>query len=452
MSQTSDSLADVPAAPAQPDGGAELRSRTLVRLLARLIRLRSLVLPVVLAFTLWIGVSDEATWRRILLLVVAGVMTSLITHDLLVRERVRLTPNLVVVVLMQYLVIFATGGMASPVLPLILLITVLFGLTAPGQRAWLVVLTVHLPVLWSITAIQLSGLVDLAPSALTGTGPQSPALALSIATFMSVAMVMATLFATAASTALEHMIDEALRTRDAALEARSAQARELTTLSGEIAHELKNPLASVKGLAQLVSRELERAGEAGAGGKSVERMQVLRREVDRMQGILDEFLNFSRPLVPLTQREVELRELVDHVVDLHEGVAGERRVELRAHGRARAVCDPRKLEQVLINLVQNALEVAPAASVIDLEIEGRAGRAGIVVRDRGPGIDPALRDRIFEPGVTGKGDGSGLGLTIARALARQHGGELELVDLEAGGCEARLTLPPANSPTGEKHA
>src|SRR5690606_3764038 len=119
---------------------------------------------------------------------------------------------------------------------------------------------------------------------------------------------------------------------------RSQLARELTTLSGEIAHELKNPLASVKGLAQLVSRELER-GEAGselgsgARGKSAERMQVLRREVDRMQAILDEFLNFSRPLVPLDLREVELRDRVTHVVDLHEGVASERRVAIRVRGR-----------------------------------------------------------------------------------------------------------------------
>jgi signal transduction histidine kinase len=219
-------------------------------------------------------------------------------------------------------------------------------------------------------------------------------------------------------------------------------------LSGEIAHELKNPLASVKGLAALIER-----GELS--GKSAERMQVLRREVDRMQEILEEFLNFSRPLVPLDLREIELRELIDHVVDLHEGVAAERRVTLLADGRARLRCDPRKVEQVLLNLVQNSLEVAVAASTIEIDLRsvGMPGTLGmgaqITIRDAGPGLPDDLRGRVFEAGVTGKSDGSGLGLTIARALARQHGGELELGDRRDGkrGCEAILSLPKANQET-----
>src|SRR5690606_11986556 len=149
----------------------------------------------------------------------------------------------------------------------------------------------------------------------------------------------------------------------------------------------------------------------------------------------------------------ELRELVDHVVDLHEGIAGERRVELRARGRARAVCDPRKVEQILINVVQNALEVAPAGTAVELEVvEAPPEQVRVYVRDQGPGLDQDRRERLFEPGVTGKREGSGLGLTIARALARQHGGELELVDRSARGsgergCEARLTLPLTGSPS-----
>jgi two-component system, NtrC family, sensor histidine kinase HydH len=176
-------------------------------------------------------------------------------------------------------------------------------------------------------------------------------------------------------------------------------------------------------------------------------MHVLRREVDRMQAILEEFLNFSRPLIPLNQRELELRELVDHVVDLHEGIAGERRVDLRARGRARVSCDPRKVEQILINVVQNALEVAPAGTAVEIEVvDARPEQVRVHVRDQGPGLDETLRERLFEPGVTGKREGSGLGLTIARALARQHGGELELDDRPGKtGCEATLRLPTMES-------
>lgn len=433
-------------------GPKELRQRTLVRVLSRLLRLRGLFLPLLLAFAVWIGLSDTASWRRILMLAIVSVMATLVVHDVIVTWRTRtgrsapavaVAPNLVVVAFMQHVVIFATGGMASPIVPLVLLIVVLTGLTTERRLAWMVVLCVHLPALWIETGVQLSGLVELTPTALAwadGRSGQTPATTLVIATLMTFAIMITTVFGTFTAHGLNLMVDEALRARDLALTARNLTARDLTTLSGEIAHELKNPLASVKGLAQLISRELERQDPPS---KSVERMQVLRREVDRMQSILEEFLNFSRPLIPLNQREVELRELVDHVVDLHEGFAGERRVQLRARGRARLVCDPRKVEQILINLVQNAIEAAPAGTAVELEIvDVGPEQVCVHVRDEGVGLDDALRERVFDPGVTGKREGSGLGLTIARALARQHGGELELDDrADRPGCEATLLLP-----------
>jgi signal transduction histidine kinase len=334
--------------------------------------------------------------------------------------------------------------MASPIIPLILVVVLLSGLLIERRAAWLVIVCVHLPALWIETGVQLSGLVELTPTALAwpdGSSGQTPTTTLVIAVLMSLAVMISTVFGTSTAHGLNAMVDEALRVRDSALTARNQQARELTTLSGEIAHELKNPLASVKGLAQLISRELEREQPPS---KSAERMQVLRREVDRMQTILEEFLNFSRPLVPLNQREVELRELVEHVVDLHEGVASERRVQLHARGRAQLLCDPRKVEQILINLVQNALEAAPAGTAVELKIvHAQPEQVRVHVRDQGPGLDEALRERVFEPGVTGKREGSGLGLTIARALARQHGGELALDDRgpDQRGCEATLLLP-----------
>jgi len=165
-----------------------------------------------------------------------------------------------------------------------------------------------------------------------------------------------------------------------------------------------------------------------------------------MQAILDEFLNFSRPLMPLSQREVGLRELVDHVVDLHEAMAGQRRVELQVLEREpiRCVCDPRKVEQILINLVQNALEATDPGTRIELELaSGPAELVELRVRDAGPGLTPELRAQVFELGVSDKATGSGIGLTVARAIARQHGGELELGARADGarGCEAVLSLP-----------
>jgi two-component system sensor histidine kinase HydH len=438
-------------------GGDELRHRTMLRVFERLLQVRRMFGPVLLGVALWIGLGDTAAWRQATSFVLVVLLCMMTVYDVRLAVAARrgrtqlpaLIPSLIAIAMMQHVMIFVSGGMTSPMLPLILPIVFLSGLLNT-QRMNRSMVAIHLVALWIEAGVDLAGLVELTPTVLGGPDSRSPVLTLCLAIVMSLAVMVTTVMSTTAARALSQLIDEALAGRDAALASHAEQNRALTTLSGEIAHELKNPLASVKGLAALIER-----GELS--GKSAERMQVLRREVDRMQEILEEFLNFSRPLVPLDLREIELRELVDHVVDLHEGVAAERRVDLVADGHARLRCDPRKIEQVLLNLVQNALEVAPSGSRIELELRshGSLGMSGmgaqIAVRDAGPGLADDLRGRVFEAGVTGKSDGSGLGLTIARALARQHGGELELGDRRdhEPGCEAILTLPENLKPETE---
>jgi signal transduction histidine kinase len=135
-------------------------------------------------------------------------------------------------------------------------------------------------------------------------------------------------------------------------------------------------------------------------------------------------------------------------------MARQRRVALVVRAAPAPVrCDARKVKQVLINLVQNALDASAAGGAVEIEVpEPLGGAARVLVLDRGPGVDPAVAGRAFDPGVTSKASGSGLGLTIARALARQHGGDVDLGPRDGGGSAAVLRLPadaaaaPAQAP------
>ena len=161
-----------------------------------------------------------------------------------------------------------------------------------------------------------------------------------------------------------------------------------------------------------------------------------------MQEILESLLNFSRPLVPLAMEEVEAGALAEDVARMHEGAAVERGLRVRVEDSgARLTCDPRKVRQVLVNLVQNAIHASPDGADVVLAVETRDEAVRFEVLDRGAGIAPGVRTRLFEAGVTTKDEGSGIGLVVARSIARQHGGELSLDDREGGGCRAVLSLP-----------
>ena len=291
--------------------------------------------------------------------------------------------------------------------------------------------------IWAMAWLKVGGLLPhFNPSLFGGDALAgwNGAHVLWVATLATLGLVLATFLGRGFRRSLDGVLRRGLLARHEVLRAHAERARELAALSGEIAHELKNPLASIKGLAALL------AEDAGAG-KPAERLAVLRREVDRMQTILEEFLNFSRPLVPLSIETVDLGALLAEVGEMHEGSARERNLRLVVRGETRPVrCDPRKIKQAIINLVQNAIEASPYGATVELLGEGD-GEIRARVLDRGPGVADELGDKVFEPGVTTKARGSGLGLTIARALVRQHGGDVTIAAREGGGTVATMQLP-----------
>jgi len=416
----------------------EIEREELSRLFGRVAWARVAVLPVLVGLVMWLLATDETPWRRWVL----GTLIVLTSAFFLVEagrhrgssfRRSTIHINLAFAALAQASVTFATGGLGSPFLFAMFPIAMLVAITTRPPGVFVLV-ACQIAALWAMALAEVQGLVPNLNLVAFGGGARagwSDTHLWANAIFASAGFLMVTGLGQTIRGAFDGMVRRALRARQESVRAHA----ELSALSGEIAHELKNPLASVKGLAGLLAQDV-------SAGKSGERLAVLRREVDRMQGILEEFLNFSRPLLPIAAERVDLDALCREVAALHEGMAHERGIAIKVLGADTTVlCDPRKIEQVLLNLVQNALEASPSGAMVEIESSRDGERVQVRVLDRGPGVDAELAARVFDPGVTSKAQGSGLGLTIARALARQHGGDLELGAREGGGCVAVLRLP-----------
>ncbi len=410
--------------------------------LNKLVTLRMVFAPALSALAVAFAIFEPTTWRR---LVIAAVVTLLMTVTLIewMRfrrhgiEAIRVPINLYLMALGQLGLIFATGGVFSPLMPALIATPFVGALLYTDRRLLHGQIAILVLALWALAFAHarwmlLPVVFGEAPALEHGAAPWAAAFG------YTAAVIVASRMGRAVRGLFEGLVTEALDERDERLGMYAEQTSALTALSAEIAHELKNPLTSVKGLAALVAKDVE--------GKTEERLAVLRREVDRMQDILDERLEFSRPLVPLSMQEVDATDLAREVARLHEGSAVERDVTLRVEGGpAPITCDARKVRQVMVNLVQNALEASSPGGEVTIRVEA-GDMTTLHVDDRGAGLDPAVSGRLFEAGVTSKETGSGIGLVVARSLARQHGGDLVLEEREGPGCRATLTLPRTAPP------
>jgi signal transduction histidine kinase len=223
--------------------------------------------------------------------------------------------------------------------------------------------------------------------------------------------------------------------REDVLDAAAARTQGLECVGAKVAHELKNPLSAVKGLAQLLSR-------GAADDRSRERLAVIESEVSRMEGILRDYLSFSRPLEDLRTRPVDLVVIADDVLAVLEARAEVAGVTLKRSGEGvGAVGDPRRLKEALLNLVANALEATPRGGSVEVALAAGGDEASIAVRDTGKGIAPEDLARVGTPFFTKREGGTGLGVVLARGVLRQHGGDLRFESELGRGTTVTLRLP-----------
>jgi two-component system sensor histidine kinase HydH len=220
-----------------------------------------------------------------------------------------------------------------------------------------------------------------------------------------------------------------------AIERETARARHLAALgemSAVLAHEIRNPLTSLKGHSQLLVESLSALGLEKPRGKA----ERVVNEAVRLERITNDLLDFVKQ-GELDRTPTDLGLLVQQTASA--AVPAERlRLALPDHGLVLPV-DAAKLGQLIDNLVQNAVQAGEGP----VEVSLAAGTTEVVltVHDHGPGIPAGQEERIFEPFVTTRVRGTGLGLAIARRIADRHGGTLTASNHPDGGALFRLTLP-----------
>jgi signal transduction histidine kinase len=220
----------------------------------------------------------------------------------------------------------------------------------------------------------------------------------------------------------------------------------LGMLCASLAHEIGNPLASIKTAAQV---NLQRADIVEPARGVIE---AILREVDRLAHILERMTGFARPAQE--QRVVVApREIYRRVVFLLEHEAHRKGVTLQIEGEATeqpVLADAQKLEQVLFNLVANAVQATDQRGTIVVRATAQEGLLELAVVDTGPGIPEGLREQVFDPFVTTRDDGTGLGLAIVKQLVHEMDGHVGLEFPGSGGTVARIQVPVGLPPAVEQ--
>ena len=218
-----------------------------------------------------------------------------------------------------------------------------------------------------------------------------------------------------------------------ALESRD---RQLKLMLAGVAHEVRNPLGGIELFSGLLAEDLK----AGSAADATEHVARIQREVAYLQRIVEDFLAFAREQ-PLARAPIDAPVLLAGACELLGAEAQAKGVKVEVDAApAWLEADGSLLTAALVNLVKNAVQASPSGERVTVTGRSEAERYTIQVRDAGPGIPEAERERVFEPFFTTREKGTGLGLPLARKIVRAHGGELAFTSTP-GSTTFTLTLP-----------
>lgn len=209
-----------------------------------------------------------------------------------------------------------------------------------------------------------------------------------------------------------------------------------------VAHEVRNPLAAIQAAVEVLKQDL-----AGTPAYAAP-VGIICRQVDRLKVLMQDLLHIGRPVAHLSLTKGSLLQLLEEAVGAWQENAGNRaynvEIPVPEGGPFPVRVDAARIEQVILNLLDNAAQNSPPGSVIRVALSRADGNVRLRVRDQGAGISPAALSRVFEPFFTTRANGTGLGLTLVKSIVEGHGGRVSLWNNEPPpGLTFEVSLPAA---------
>jgi signal transduction histidine kinase len=210
-------------------------------------------------------------------------------------------------------------------------------------------------------------------------------------------------------------------------------------MAARVAHDIRNPLSSIKMQTQLVGARVRGDAETQA------LVGAVLRDIQQVETVVKDLIELARP-GELKRRPTSLNDVIGDVLNQHTAQLTYRKIAVEtrlADGLPLVELDPDRFRQVLINVLGNAADAMTTGGTLRVTTRQAAAGSTVVldVCDDGIGVDPVIRDRVFDPFVSTKRDGVGLGLVNAKAVIESHGGTIELLAAEPKGTCARMTMP-----------
>ncbi|MCK4261624.1 GAF domain-containing protein [bacterium] len=208
----------------------------------------------------------------------------------------------------------------------------------------------------------------------------------------------------------------------------------LGQMAARVAHEIRNPLTSIRGFSQRLFRKMEgREGQRYA--------EIIIGEVDRLNRVISDILDFARPLQP-ELKMTDMNELMREVLDLVEIEGSHITLKKKfSTNLPMAMVDRQHIKQALLNLIHNGIEAMAEGGNLLIGTESANGAVLVRITDSGPGIAKEVRGRIFEPFFTTKARGTGLGLALANKIIESHNGKIEVESKQGRGATFTILLP-----------